>query len=350
MTNIISLEEMLRNGFKEKHYIIEDLINPGAYVLAGAPKCGKTILATQIAVAVATNSKVFERNVNCGKVLYLGLEDNEDGQSFYERCSGLTKFGPNIKNLLFSSEKCAIRYILKNIENCIDEYDNLKMVVIDTYQVLVSGKYKYTYAQDYNNFERLNKFAVDNNICILILHHTRKMKADDPFDEITGTRGISGACEGMFVLKRDNLSSVGKLYIRGRSQRENVFTLTLDSKSHNWIYRGEETKAGEACLIPIVKKVVDFMAEKNEWQGTATELVKAINEDILPQHLSNILNINKDNLKYVADIELTTGRNANTRWLKLQKIKNCEDSANNDKNSGIENNNAIEYKEENAIE
>ncbi len=46
------LVEMLRTGFKEKQYIIEDLINPGAYVLAGAPKCGKTILATQLAVAV----------------------------------------------------------------------------------------------------------------------------------------------------------------------------------------------------------------------------------------------------------------------------------------------------------
>ncbi len=349
MINIKSLSEMLKTGFKEKQYIIEDLINPGAYVLAGAPKCGKTILATQIAVAVATNSKIFERNVNPGKVLYLGLEDSEDGQSFYERCSGLTNFGSNIKNLLFSSEKCAIRYILKNIENCIDEYDNLKMVVIDTYQVLVSGKYKYTYAQDYNNFEKLNKFAVDNNICILILHHTRKMKADDPFDEITGTRGISGACEGMFVLKRDNLSSVGKLYIRGRSQRENVFTLTLDAKSHNWIYRGEETKAGEIRLIPIIQKVVDYMADKNEWQGTATELANSIEEDILPQHLSNILNINKDNLKYVANIELTTGRTADKRYIRLQKIKNCDDSANNYKNSGIVSNNALEYKEENPI-
>jgi hypothetical protein len=29
----------------------------------------------------------------------------------------------------------------------------------------------------------------------------------------------------------------------------------------------EETKAGEACLIPIVKKVVDFMADKNKWQS-----------------------------------------------------------------------------------
>lgn len=46
------LVEMLRTGFKEKQYIIEDLINPGAYLLSGAPKCGKNILATQIAVAV----------------------------------------------------------------------------------------------------------------------------------------------------------------------------------------------------------------------------------------------------------------------------------------------------------
>jgi hypothetical protein len=29
----------------------------------------------------------------------------------------------------------------------------------------------------------------------------------------------------------------------------------------------EETKAGKIRLIPIVQKVVDFMADKNEWQG-----------------------------------------------------------------------------------
>lgn len=46
------LVEMLRTGYKEIDYIVKDLLEPGTYLLSGAPKCGKTILAIQLAVAV----------------------------------------------------------------------------------------------------------------------------------------------------------------------------------------------------------------------------------------------------------------------------------------------------------
>lgn len=77
---------------------------------------------------------------------------------------------------------------------------------------------------------------------------------------------------------------------------------------------------------------------------------KTLNFDLSENALSRRLNSSKDILQKVGNIEFSRGRTAEGRWLKLQKIKNCEHSANKDKNSGIENNNAIEYKEENAIE
>ena len=40
------LVEMLRTDYKEIDYIVKDLLEPGTYLLSGAPKCGKTILAT----------------------------------------------------------------------------------------------------------------------------------------------------------------------------------------------------------------------------------------------------------------------------------------------------------------
>lgn len=47
-----NLVEMLRTDYKEIDYIVKDLLELGTYLLSGAPKCGKTILATQLAVVV----------------------------------------------------------------------------------------------------------------------------------------------------------------------------------------------------------------------------------------------------------------------------------------------------------
>ena len=49
--------------------------------------------------------------------------------------------------------------------------------------------------------KRLKGFADKHSICFLIVHHTRKMEADDSFDMISGTNGLLGAADGAFVLK-----------------------------------------------------------------------------------------------------------------------------------------------------
>ena len=150
-------------------------------------------------------------------------------------------------------------------------------------------------------------------------------------------------------MKKSIENSEGELHIRGRHQRENKLILLL--REQKWEYCSEEKPNDDFTPSPLVQAVIDMFANGNtSWKGTAKDLKEILNFDLSENALSRRLNSSKDILQKVGNIEFSRGRTAEGRWLKLQKIKNCEDSANNDKNSGIENNNAIEYKEENAIE
>lgn len=55
--------------------LIENLFYTGAYILAGAPKIGKSFLVAQIAHHVSTGQDLWGYKTHQGTVLYLALED-----------------------------------------------------------------------------------------------------------------------------------------------------------------------------------------------------------------------------------------------------------------------------------
>ena len=55
---------------------MEGLLYAGAYILAGAPKIGKSFLVAQIAYHVSTGQDLWGYKVHQGTVLYLALEDD----------------------------------------------------------------------------------------------------------------------------------------------------------------------------------------------------------------------------------------------------------------------------------
>lgn len=73
-----------------------------------------------------------------------------------------------------------------------------------------------------------------------------------------------------------------------------------------------------------------FANGNTSWKGTAKELKEILNFDLSENALSRRLNSSKDILQKVGNIEFSRGRTAEGRWIRLQKIENCEDSANND--------------------
>ena len=49
---------------------------PGLYILAGAPKIGKSWLAMQLSVNVAFGEQFLKRETETGQVVYFALEDD----------------------------------------------------------------------------------------------------------------------------------------------------------------------------------------------------------------------------------------------------------------------------------
>lgn len=72
----ISMTELYQTSYKSRAPIIEDLLYVGAYILAGAPKIGKSFLVAQIAYHVSTGVNLWAYKVHQGTVLYPALEDD----------------------------------------------------------------------------------------------------------------------------------------------------------------------------------------------------------------------------------------------------------------------------------
>ena len=73
---VVSMEDIYGMVFTAKQWIVEGLLHTGAYILAGAPKYGKSFLVMQMAYCISTGRPLWGHPVHQSPVLYLALEDN----------------------------------------------------------------------------------------------------------------------------------------------------------------------------------------------------------------------------------------------------------------------------------
>lgn len=79
----VTLSQLFEKVFPSRPPVIDGLLYNGAYLIAGAPKVGKSFLVAQIAYHVSTGQPLWGYPVHKGTVLYLALED--DYQRLQER-------------------------------------------------------------------------------------------------------------------------------------------------------------------------------------------------------------------------------------------------------------------------
>ena len=184
----ISMTELYQTAYQSRPPIIDGLLYAGAYILAGAPKIGKSFLVAQIAYHVSTGKALWSYEVHPGTVLYLALED--DFQRIQSRM--FMMYGVNDTDRLhFATAAGKIGNGLdEQLENFVREHPDTRLIIIDTMQKIreVGGE-AYSYASDYEIIGKLKQFADKHCICVLTVHHTRKQPAGDSFEMISGTTG-----------------------------------------------------------------------------------------------------------------------------------------------------------------
>ena len=317
----VNLEELFDEVYRDKPAIVENLIYPGTYILAGAPKVGKSFFVAQLAYHIATGQKLWDYEVKQSTVLYLALED--DHRRLQKRMCRM--FGVDgTANLHFAITSKKLGEGLEDqLEEFIDKHPNTRIIIIDTLQkVRQGGNDTYSYANDYECVGALKKFADRTEICLLIVHHTRKQQASDKFDMISGTTGILGCADGAFILQKEKRTdSTATLDIVGRDQCDQKLYLVRNQEKLFWDLDHAETELWKAPPDPIVLKISEFITNENpKWSGTASELVEILKLDIPPNALTKKLNIGAGNLENDFGIRYENSRNHDGRRINFELI------------------------------
>jgi hypothetical protein len=100
------------------------------------------------------------------------------------------------------------------------------------------GRSQNDYDADYESCRGLQELAAEFGLAIIVAHHDRKMDAEDPFDTVSGTLGLTGGVDAIAVMKRK--AGGVTLYIEGRDLPDDVEkAISFDRETCRWIILGE---------------------------------------------------------------------------------------------------------------
>ena len=293
----ISMTELYQTVYQSRPPIIDGLLYAGAYILAGAPKIGKSFLVAQIAYHVSTGKALWSYEIHPGTVLYLALED--DFQRIQSRM--FMMYGVNDTDRLhFATAAGKIGNGLdEQLENFMREHPDTRLIIIDTMQKIreVGGE-AYSYASDYEIIGKLKRFADRHSICIVTVHHTRKQPAGDSFETISGTTGLLGCADGALLMQKKKRTALeATVDAVGRDQQDQILYLKKDTGTQIWSLERTENEPYQEPPDPVLDTVSQLVSsESREWTGSPTELAETVNTGMAANALTKYLNVKSGRL------------------------------------------------------
>lgn len=221
-----TINEILNNCTK-KDFIVDSLMKSnGLYCLVARPKVGKSLLALQLAHAIATGTIFLGFKVNPSPVLYISTE--MDSSQIADRIKKMIlEFNNNFYLIEQESDKKKLN--LDDLEEKISEFANInqgKFVIIDMFNgVYINDKFDLYNYQDMTQIvlPKYRKLCSKYGITILLLHHLNKTNTT------LGSTAIDGAADGIMTLKLDN-NLKDKIYFNYQSRDYESREFVLERK------------------------------------------------------------------------------------------------------------------------
>ena len=268
---IYSSEYIMNTPMKPIEYCVDGLISQGLFILAGAPKVGKSWLALDIYLSLEDSLIRLQNR------LYELTDDPSDNLHFAIMAESISNGLP------------------EQIEYCRKRFDDLKIVFIDTLQ-MVRNESESSYGSDYKELSVLKALADKLGIAIVLVHHTRKCSDSDPFNMISGSTGLSGCVDGSMVLIESKRGSrKAKLYCVGRD---------IENQEINVVFENSRWKVSDD--IKNVKPnyfsfaVHDFMVTQKTFKGSATQLAEKLSALLDKEVFSN--RVKKDLIQHAYEL------------------------------------------------
>lgn len=245
--NLLTADQILTTAWPEPVWAIPKMLPTGMTILAGKAKIGKSWLALQIALAVASGGKALDEQVERGPVLYLALEDPPrrlenrmkkmhwplglDAEfmvlgEFAKQIGKLIPAGPNTTG--------GGRKLAQQIER-----RGYRLVVIDTLSRAVAGDQD-DVAKMTEALSPIQEMAQTQNCAVLLIDHHNKMAFGvDAVTDILGSTAKGTVTDCVWGLYRERGKTGAKLFITGRDVDECELALTFDGVTGCWQYDGD---------------------------------------------------------------------------------------------------------------
>ena len=270
-----SAAELMEMTIAPKEFVVREILTPGLSMLGGAPKCGKSWFVLDLCVHIATGEPFLGFPVTKGSAWYISLEDTKE--DLYWRLDAITD--RELPNLHLSTEDDPIGNLEdgleKNLNNFIEKHKDMKLVVIDTFQLARGANRESNYTTDYADTRKLKKIADKHKVAILLVHHLRKMHDPDPVNMLSGSTGLSGGVAGNFVMYNAPQQEVMRLYCKCRSTKPRILELRFDEDACVW-EKLSDSRGTENKLPLELRILLDFMQERIQFSGTNTELARLL--------------------------------------------------------------------------
>lgn len=187
-------------------WIATDFLGEGLTLLSARPKAGKSLLALQLAIAVAKGKPFLNLYETVkGAVLYVTVDDPSE-RRFQ---ANLQKLGGRVEGLYYvralaeldngGSEK------LEEMLACIAQTEPCRLVILDTLTALrKEQKGKNLVKADYDFMADISRLGSKHGCAVLVISHSRKDdKSADKVDAIDlhlGTSGLTAAVDATMIL------------------------------------------------------------------------------------------------------------------------------------------------------
>ena len=266
---------------------------------------GKSLLALQLAHAIATGTIFLGFKVNPSPVLYISTE--MDSSQIADRIKKMIlEFNNNFYLIEQESDKKKLN--LDDLEEKISEFANInqgKFVIIDMFNgVYINDKFDLYNYQDMTQIvlPKYRKLCSKYGITILLLHHLNKTNTT------LGSTAIDGAVDGIMTLKLDN-NLKDNIYFNYQSRDYESRDFILKRKE-NLIF--EEVNEEIEELSNELKIFLNYAIKKKEFSFTISEITSTLGLMIQPSVFGKLLNNNLITLEKEG-LHITKKRTSNER-------------------------------------
>lgn len=264
----VTTEEIWNTDYKPMPNVIEGLLPAGMTVFAAPAKTGKSWLCLALGEAITNSMNFFGRKTLPGSALYLDLEGH--AYRIKERmrlmnCMPSSRFHTGFKSSNLREG------LLEQLDEWKAENPDARLVILDT---LVRVKGESTRRTDAYNADSqllapLQKWALDQNIAVLVVTHlnkqTRYVADADPFERITGSNGQFAIADAAWLITGKRDDEQRHLIVYGRDVGAQDLVIAFNKRVCRWECVGdaESVQRTNAVKSPIVRTIFELLDKES---------------------------------------------------------------------------------------